>query len=103
MAKRFRVDLTRAAQRDIESIYDFIRRDNPAAARQWFDEIDRQISTLEQSPARCPIIPETPELGREYRHLLYGSYRTIFRIVGSRVLVVRVIHGARLLALTILE
>lgn len=103
MAKRFRVDLTRAAQRDIESIYDYIRRDNPKAAQQWLEELDRQISALEQSPARCPIIPEAPELGREYRHLLYGSYRTIFRIAGSRVLVVRVIHGARLLALTILE
>jgi plasmid stabilization system protein ParE len=103
VAKKFRVDLTRAAQRDIESIYDVIGRDNPTAAGEWIEELERQISTLEQSPARCPVIPESAELGREYRHLLYGSYRTIFRIAGSRVLVVRVIHGARLLSLTILE
>ena len=103
MAKKFRVDLTRAAQRDIESTYDFISRDNPTAADGWLAELERQISTLERSPARCPVIPEAAELGREYRHLLYGSYRTIFRITGSRVLVVRVIHGTRLLSLTILE
>src|SRR3990172_4538602 len=103
VAKHFRVDLTRAAQRDVESSYDFIGRDNPAAADQWLEELERQISTLERSPARCPVIPEATELGREYRHLLYGSYRTIVRIAGSRVLVVRVIHGARLLSLTILE
>lgn len=103
MAKRYGVRITRTAERDIEAIYDFIARDNPTAARKWVGEVERQISTLEQSPARCPIIPEAADLGREYRHLLYGPYRTIFRIEGSRVIVVRVIHGARLLTFTLLE
>ncbi len=103
MAKRYRVDITRTAEQDIDSIYDFIARDNPAAANKWGKEVERQISTLSRSPARCPIIPEAGDLGREYRHLLYGAYRTIFRIVGSRVIVIRVIHGARLLTFSILE
>ena len=103
MAKRYRVEITRTAERDIEAIYDFIVRDNPTAAREWVGAIERQISTLERSPARCPITPEAADLGREYRHLLYGPYRTIFRIEGARVIVVRVIHGARLLTFTLLE
>jgi|SRR3990172_2416848 len=103
MAKRYRVEITRTAERDIQSIYSVIARDNPAVARRWVREIERQIATLERSPARCAVISESEELGREYRHLLYGAYRTIFRIDKARVIIVRVIHGARLLALTPLE
>jgi plasmid stabilization system protein ParE len=42
------------------------------------------------------------ELDAEYRHLVNAPYRTIFRLVGSRVIIVRVIHGAQLLDLDIL-
>jgi plasmid stabilization system protein ParE len=31
------------------------------------------------------------------RHLIHGSYRTISRIAGSQVVILRVIRGARLL------
>ena len=103
MARRYRVDITRTAERDIDSIYDFIASDDPAAAERWVEEVERQISTLSRAPARCPIIPEAGDLGRQYRHLLYGSYRTILRIDGSCVVVVRVIHGDRLLSLGILQ
>ena len=66
-------------------------------------EIVLQIDSLEQFPLRCPVIPESRELGREYRHIIYGNYRTIFRIDGSSVIIMRVIHGARLLSLEIFE
>ena len=63
----------------------------------------RQIKTLERLPKRCPAIPESTELKREYRHLIYGNYRTIFRITGTSVIILRVIHGAQLLDLAILK
>jgi plasmid stabilization system protein ParE len=103
MARRYRVEITRTAERDVEAIYDVIAGDNPTAARKWVAEVERQISTLEQSPARCPIIPEAADLSRGYRHLLYGPYRTIIKINGSRVIVIRVVHGARLLTFTLWE
>ena len=78
-------------------------RDNPVAAVKWIEEIEHQIDSLETFPERCPIIPETRELGREYRHLIFGNYRTIFRIQGSKVIIMRVIHGARLLNHEIFE
>jgi len=61
------------------------------------------MATLSLAPARCSIIPEAADLGRQYRHLLHRAYRTIFRIDGARVLVVRVIHGARLLSIDVLQ
>ena len=100
MPQRYRVDITRTAERDIAAIYAHIARDNPPAAAAWLDSAERNITSR---PRRCPIIPEASELEVEYRHLVTAPYRTIFRIVGSRVIIVRVIHGAQLLNLDILE
>jgi plasmid stabilization system protein ParE len=59
--------------------------------------LEEQVASLERFPERCSRIPENEILGTSYRHLLHGAYRTIFRIAGSRVLILRVIHGTRLL------
>jgi plasmid stabilization system protein ParE len=103
VAKKFAVEISRAAARDIESIYAFIARDNPAAAEAWLDTFEAHVGSLERWPRRGAIIPESPELDVEYRHLSHAPYRTVFRIAGSKVLIVRVIHGAQLLDLRILE
>ena len=49
------------------------------------------------------MIPEADDIGVEYRHLIWGHYRTVFRIEGSSVYVVRVVHGAQLLETGTLE
>ena len=97
MPKRCRVEITRSAERDAISIYEYIARKSPQRAAKWFGEIERQMRTLSQLPKRCPTIPEADEIGAEYRHLIWGNYRTIFRIEGNIVYVVRIIHGAQLL------
>ena len=103
MRGRYRVRITAAGQRDLKSIHDYIALNAPRTADAWIGELDRQIRTLEQFPMRCAVIPEATELGREYRHLIYGRYRTIFRVDGRVVWIVRVIHGAQLLATEVLE
>lgn len=103
MRGRYRVRITAAGQRDLKSIHDYIALNAPRTADAWIGELDRQIQTLEQFPMRCAVIPEATELGREYRHLIYGRYRTIFRVDGRVVWIVRVIHGAQLLATEVLE
>jgi toxin ParE1/3/4 len=101
--RRYRVNITRTAERDIAAIHAHIAPDNPRAAAAWLDSVERNITSLEQWPRRCPVIPEASELEVEYRHLIHAPYRTIFRIVGSRVIILRVIHGTQLLDLDILE
>lgn len=97
--QKYPVKITRIAERDIYSIFQYIARDNPSAAIKWVSEIEHQINSLEIFPNRCSVISEAKELGKEYRHIIYGNYRTIFRIQGSEVIIMRVIHGARLLDL----
>lgn len=59
------------------------------------------ITSLEESPARCTIIPETSELGFQARHLLlgrgHGAYRIIFEFQEDtrQVRVLLVWHGSR--------
>ena len=103
MAGRYRVRITPAAQRDVNRIHDYIAENAPRTADAWIGELDRQIQTLERFPTRCAVIPEATELGREYRHLIYGRYRTILRVDGRVVWIVRVVHGAQLLDTAVLE
>jgi toxin ParE1/3/4 len=85
-AQRYRVEITKTAESDIREIFQYITTDHKTAAKKQF-------------PVRCPVIPESRELGKEYQHIIYGNYRTIFRIDGTKVIIMRVIHGARLLSL----
>jgi plasmid stabilization system protein ParE len=93
----FQVEITPLAEADIAEIWDYIAADNPEAAPRFIEELERQLTNLEAFPERCPLIQENKRLGTNYRHLIYGNYRTIFRISGPVVYILRVIHGARLL------
>lgn len=100
---KFRVEITGTAQSDIWEIFHYISADNQTAAINLIQEIERQIDSLEIFPLRCPVIPESFELGVEYRHIIYGHYRTVFKVDHSRVIIMRVIHGACLMNMDIFE
>jgi toxin ParE1/3/4 len=101
--RKFKVDITEVAEADVAEIWEYIAQHKPDAATAFILHLEEQISTLESLPERCPLVPENELLGSAYRHLLYGNYRTIFKIVGSRVIILRVLHGARLLDTEMLE
>ena len=103
MPAKFRVRITRTAERDIEEAWAFIAQDSPEEAEKFIRRLEEQIQTLERFPERCPLIPENEMLGTRYRHLIYGNYRNVFRIAGKIVYVLRVIHGARLLDTSMFE
>ena len=103
MPRRYRVEITRAAEGDVVGIYDYIADRSPERAVKWFAEIERQAQTLSQYPKRCPVIPEAGDIGLDYGHLMWSHYRTVFRIQGSTACVVRVIRGAQLLDTETLE
>ena len=103
MTKKFRVDITATAESDVAGIWEYIAQDKPEAATAFVLRLEEQISTLENFPERCRLVPENELLGTAYRHLVFGNYRTIFRIVGARVIILRVVHGSQLLDMGLLE
>ena len=102
MPKKYRVEIARRAEGDIEAIYASIGRDSDRSASAFVAALEGQVVSLERFPLRCPVIVEAADLGVPYRHLVYGGYRTIIRVDEGTVYILRVIHGARLLDLNIL-
>lgn len=103
MPKKFRVDITLTAESDVAGIWEYIAQDKPDAATDFVRHLEEQIGSLQDFPERCRLIPENDLLGTAYRHLVYGNYRTIFKIAGDRVIIMRVLHGTQLLDLGLLE
>jgi plasmid stabilization system protein ParE len=91
------------AERDVEEIWSFIPQDSADEAGRFIARLEEQLTMLERFPERCALIPENEILGTRYRHLLYGKYRTVFRVAGRTVYVLRIVHGARLLDSSLFE
>jgi len=103
MPTRFRVRISEIAEKDLDEAWSFISEDSLEAASRFLLHLEEQVSTLETFPARCPLIPENELMGTQYRQMIYGDYRMIFRIAGRNVYVIRIIHSARLLDASILD
>lgn len=91
----FTVEIAFRARRDIEEIAAYIAADSPRRSSRWRQRLEGKLRTLTAMPTACGLAPEDEVSGREIRQLLLGSYRVLFTIDGSRVLVLTVRHGAR--------
>jgi toxin ParE1/3/4 len=97
MLPKYEVLITATAQKDLGEVFSFIAQNNPDNAAKFIEFLGAQTSTLEGMPTRCPLVPENKILGTQYRHLIHGDYRIIFKIEGNRVFVMRIVHGSRLM------
>lgn len=93
---QYLVDFTRAAEREIEEIEEWIAADSPEASLRWLESLLDAVDRLETMPARCPLAPENHDHLEEVRQLILGRYRVLFTIQPGRVTILHVRHGARL-------
>lgn len=93
----YQVMLTRGAEQDLESIYDYIYEyDCPASANHVLDQLMHAVRSLEQFPERGSYPKELAALGiREYRQTAFKPYRVIYRIVDNQVIIYLIIDGRR--------
>ena len=103
MPIRFVVSFAKKAEQDLEEIWSFIAADNPDNATKFILNLEKQVESLGRFPERCPLIPENALLRGKYRHLIYGHYRSIFRISGKNVYIIRIVNSARLLQAAMVE
>ncbi len=95
----YRVVIEPPAEAELEEAYRWIAREAPQAAARWYNGLVEAINSLASLPERCPLAPETDAFDEDIRQLLYGKrrykYRILFTIVGRRVHVLHIRHGAR--------
>lgn len=103
MPTKFAVSFSKKAEEDLEEIWSFIASDNPDIATKFVLNLEQQVESLGRFPERCALIPENDMLRGKYRHLIYGDYRSIFRVRGKTVYIIRIINSARLLEAAMVE
>ena len=86
-----KVKWSELAERRAAEAMDYIARERPQAAVAWLDELLARVAQLDRFPNRGRVVPE---IGRpEYRELIIGPYRVVYRVDPARVVILTVRHG----------
>lgn len=93
----YKVLLTESAERDLESIYDYIaEHDSPRKADYVLDKLLEIAATLSTFPERGSHPKELIALGiREYRQTHFKPYRLIYRVNAKQVFIYLIADGRR--------
>ncbi len=76
-------------------IAEYIAQDKPSAAEKWVDTVFSRVEQRKASPEFGRIVPEI--LNEQFRELIYGNYRIIYRIEKSRISILTIRHGKQIL------
>jgi addiction module RelE/StbE family toxin len=78
-------------------IAEYISRDNPTAAEKWIDDVFSKVEQLKSFPESGRIVPEINS--KDFRELIYGNYRIIYRLEKIQVSILTIRHGKQILPL----
>jgi toxin ParE1/3/4 len=87
-----RVVIAPLAEQDLESVADYIARDNPVRAITFVRELRGQCERIGLNPLGYR---QRQELGDGIRSCAHGNYVIYFEIEPDTLRVVRILHGAR--------
>jgi addiction module RelE/StbE family toxin len=79
----------------VAEIANYIAKDKPTVAENWVDKIFSKVESLASSPKSGRIVPEINK--DQYREIIYGNYRILYRIEEKRISILTVRHGKQLL------
>lgn len=85
-------DWLQAATRELDSLYKYVAKSNPQAARRLLRAILSAVDRVSQFPTsgRLGEVPGTREI------VVRGTpFRVVYRVQGSRVGILRVFHSSR--------
>lgn len=88
-----KVVVTAPARRDLREIGRFIAQDNPMRAKSFVRELQASARQLGDMPSGFPVLDGFARQG--VRRRAHGTYLIFYQVEGDRVLVLRVLHGAR--------
>ena len=95
--RKYEVLLTEGAERDLESIYDYIAEfDCKASADYVLDRLLEVVESLSAFPERGAYPKELVALGiRDYRQTTFKPYRVIYRVMAQKVYIYVIADGRR--------
>jgi len=101
---RSRVVWTEAATADLVEVVSFIARSSPTEARRLLIRLRSKADSLERTPLRGRVVPESAASGtKAWRELIVKPYRIVYRVRKDTVSVGAVLDGRRDLEDLLLE
>lgn len=73
----------------------YIAQDKPSAAEKWIKTVFSKVEQLKSSPEIGRIVPEIRN--NQFREIIYGNYRIIYRIEAEQISILSIRHGKQLL------
>ncbi len=76
-------------------IAEYIAQDKPSAAEKWINTVFSRVEQLKSSPEIGRVVPEIRN--DQFRELIYGNYRIIYRIEKKQISILTISHGKQIL------
>ena len=76
-------------------IAEYIALDKPSAADKWITTLFSKVEQLVSSPKIGRVVPEIGD--EQFRELIYGNYRIIYRVEKRQVSILTIRHGKQIL------
>lgn len=87
-----KVELADEAERDLETIGDYIARDNPERALTFIRELRERCNGLGSFPNRFPLSGIPGQTG--IRRAIHGNYLIFSMVLGETITMLHILHGA---------
>ncbi|HVH45226.1 MAG TPA: type II toxin-antitoxin system RelE/ParE family toxin [Labilithrix sp.] len=88
------MEWTERALADLREIDDYIAADNPVAAERWVGRLIAKAEAAARHPMTGRIVPEKARI--DVREVFLRTYRIVYRVRESGILVLTVFEGHRL-------
>ncbi len=76
-------------------IAEYIAQDKPSAAEKWINKVFSKVEQLKSSSQIGRVVSEIRN--DQFRELIYGNYRMIYRIERARISILTIRHGKQIL------
>jgi plasmid stabilization system protein ParE len=76
-------------------IAEYIAQDKPSAAERWINTVFSKVETLKSAPEIGRMVPEIRS--NEFRELIYGNYRIIYRLEKKQISILTIRYGMQIL------
>ena len=75
-------------------IAEYIAQDKPSEAEKWINTVFSKVKKLKSSPEIGRVVPEIRN--DQFRELIYGNYRIIYRIEKTQISILTIRHGKQI-------